>query len=118
MPTYEYDCDACGHNFDEMQSFNDGAADEVPEVQEEEAPPAVRHRGGDHLQGLRLLRDRLPQRVVQVRGEGRVGRDQAGRDQERIRKTKRAKTDDAKPAAKPAKTGGAKGKAGTTGKAD
>jgi putative FmdB family regulatory protein len=23
MPTYEYVCDACGHRFDEMQSFKD-----------------------------------------------------------------------------------------------
>ena len=23
MPTYEYECDACGHAFDEMQSFKD-----------------------------------------------------------------------------------------------
>ena len=23
MPTYEYVCDACGHSFDELQSFSD-----------------------------------------------------------------------------------------------
>ena len=23
MPTYEYECDACGHNFDEFQYFSD-----------------------------------------------------------------------------------------------
>src|SRR3954451_9104717 len=56
-----------------------GAADQVPQVQEEKTPPPVRHRGVDHLQGVRVLRDGLPQRVVQVRGEGRGVGGQAGR---------------------------------------
>jgi putative FmdB family regulatory protein len=30
MPTYEYVCDACGHNFDELQSFSDDALTKCP----------------------------------------------------------------------------------------
>jgi putative FmdB family regulatory protein len=30
MPTYEYQCDACEHNFDEFQSMNDKALKKCP----------------------------------------------------------------------------------------
>jgi putative FmdB family regulatory protein len=31
MPTYEYHCDACEHNFDEFQSINDKPLTKCPE---------------------------------------------------------------------------------------
>jgi putative FmdB family regulatory protein len=31
MPTYEYHCDACDHNFDEFQSINDKPLKKCPE---------------------------------------------------------------------------------------
>src|SRR5262249_18125413 len=30
MPTYEYQCEACGHNFDEFQSFSDKPLKKCP----------------------------------------------------------------------------------------
>ena len=30
MPTYEYQCDACGHNFDEFQYFSEAALTKCP----------------------------------------------------------------------------------------
>jgi len=30
MPTYEYECDACEHNFDEFQSINDNPLKKCP----------------------------------------------------------------------------------------
>src|SRR5215831_907078 len=30
MPTYEYVCDACGHSFDELQSFSDAPLTKCP----------------------------------------------------------------------------------------
>ena len=30
MPTYEYQCDACGHNFDELQSFTEKPLKKCP----------------------------------------------------------------------------------------
>src|SRR5947209_19945198 len=30
MPTYEYECDACKHNFDEFQSFSDAPLKKCP----------------------------------------------------------------------------------------
>jgi putative FmdB family regulatory protein len=31
MPTYEYECEACGHRFDELQSFSDAPLKKCPE---------------------------------------------------------------------------------------
>lgn len=31
MPTYEYICDACGHNFDELQNFSDETLTKCPQ---------------------------------------------------------------------------------------
>src|SRR5215471_10782432 len=31
MPTYEYQCDACEHNFDEFQSINDAPLKKCPQ---------------------------------------------------------------------------------------
>jgi putative FmdB family regulatory protein len=31
MPTYEYQCDACGHTFDEFQSFSESPLKKCPE---------------------------------------------------------------------------------------
>ena len=30
MPTYEYNCDVCGHSFDELQSFSDEPLKKCP----------------------------------------------------------------------------------------
>jgi putative FmdB family regulatory protein len=35
MPTYEYQCDSCGHRFDELQSFKDDPLKVCPKCQEE-----------------------------------------------------------------------------------
>jgi putative FmdB family regulatory protein len=36
MPTYEYQCDACGHSFDELQSFKDDVLKTCPKCKEEQ----------------------------------------------------------------------------------
>ena len=35
MPTYEYACSACGHQFEAVQSFSDAAITECPECKGE-----------------------------------------------------------------------------------
>jgi len=35
MPTYEYQCDGCGHQFDQLQSFKDDALKTCPKCKEE-----------------------------------------------------------------------------------
>ena len=63
MPTYEYRCKDCDHEFEVVQSFSDGAAHRVP-VLRRRPPQGVRERG-HHVQGQRLLQDRQPLRLEQ-----------------------------------------------------
>jgi len=35
MPTYEYQCDACEHNFDEFQSINDAPLKKCPKCKKQ-----------------------------------------------------------------------------------
>ena len=71
MPTYDYICDSCGHEFEAFESIKAEPADGLSRVQRAQAPPQDRAGGRDPVQGVGLLPDRLSQRVVQ---EGRGGR--------------------------------------------
>jgi putative FmdB family regulatory protein len=35
MPTYEYECDACGHKFDELQSINEKQLKKCPKCKKQ-----------------------------------------------------------------------------------
>ena len=75
MPTYDYACEACGKRFEKFQPITAAADPQVPRLRPEQGPPADRARGGGHLQGQRLLPDRLPQRrLPQGRREGQARR--------------------------------------------
>ena len=50
MPLYEYECDACGHRFEIIQKFSDGAPDACPKcgkgpVQRQQSSPAFQFKG-------------------------------------------------------------------------
>ena len=123
MPTYEYHCDACEHNFDEFQSINDKPLKKCPKCGKPKlrrifgAGAAIIFKGSGFYQtdyrsesyksGAKAESDA----TKPAEGNGESGNKSESGD-------KATKKDDSKPAAKPAKTGGAKGKAGTTGKAD
>ena len=51
MPTYDYVCDACDHQFELFQSIKDEPKRKCPEVRPAETPPADRPRRGHRLQG-------------------------------------------------------------------
>lgn len=61
MPTYDYQCGGCGHEFEEFQSFSEKALTTCPKCKKKEAPAAIRHRRGHIVQGVWFLRDRLPE---------------------------------------------------------
>ena len=87
MPTYDYICDACGHEFETYESITATPRTDCPECKELDAAPKDRRRGGDPFQGIGLLPDRLSERVVQ---EGRPGGqvvERAGETGERIAKS-------------------------------
>jgi putative FmdB family regulatory protein len=50
MPLYEYQCDACGHRFEEIQKFSDPPAEVCPKcgernVQKLMSSPAIKFKG-------------------------------------------------------------------------
>ena len=71
MPTYDYICDACGHEFEAFESIKADPQTVCPECKRSQAPPQDRPRGRDPVQGLGLLPDRLPERFVQESRQGR-----------------------------------------------
>jgi putative FmdB family regulatory protein len=117
MPTYEYHCDACGHEFDEMQSFSAEPLTKCPSCKKKK----LRRLFGT---GASIIFKGSGFYETDYRSESYKSGAKAESDATKPAETKSetgdkgTKKDDPKPAAKPAKTGGAKGKAGTTGKAD
>ncbi len=64
MPTYDYICDACNHEFESFESIKADPQTVCPQCQESNSPQD-RRRGRDHLQRVGLLPDRLSQRLLQ-----------------------------------------------------
>ncbi len=65
MPTYEYQCNACGHKMEEWQTITAPPLKKVPRVRQEQTAATPRHRRSHHLQRVRLLHHRLPERRLQ-----------------------------------------------------
>src|SRR5712672_607880 len=123
MPTYEYQCDACGHEFEELQSFSEDPLTKCPSCKKKKLRRLfgtgasiifkgsgfyeTDYRSESYKSGAKAESDAT--KPAETKGES-GNKSESG--------DKATKKDDPKPAAKPAKTGGAKGKAGTTGKAD
>ncbi len=70
MPTYDYICDGCGHEFEAFESIKADPQTECPECKEARLRRKIGAGGRDFVQGFRLLPDRLPQRLVQERRQG------------------------------------------------
>ena len=96
MPTYDYICDACGHEFEAYESITVDASHRLPRVQAAQAAPEDRPGCGDPVQGVGLLPDRLSQRVVQEGGRGGQAVERAGETGGRfeIRASRRARSEE------------------------
>lgn len=46
MPTYEYECEACGHDFERFQKMSDDPVEECPECEEPEVRRIISPGGG------------------------------------------------------------------------
>jgi putative FmdB family regulatory protein len=100
MPTYEYQCDACEHNFDEFQSINDAPLKKCPKC----GKPKLRRVFGTGA-------------AVIFKGSGFYQTDYRS---ESYKKAAKAEQESAKPAADKngtAGSGGSDGTASTPGKA-
>jgi|GEM_PF-2688403 len=63
MPTYEYRCKDCGHEFEAQQAFTDDPLTDCPTVQRH--PQEEVRVGRDLLQGQWLLQERQPWVVLE-----------------------------------------------------
>ena len=64
MPTYDYICDACGHEFETFESITSNPRTDCPECKELNAAQKNRRGHGDPVQGIGFLSDRLSERVL------------------------------------------------------
>lgn len=61
MPTYEYECQKCGHAFEKFQSISEEPEKRCPECKGK-LKRLLGTGAGLLLQGKRFLSDRLPER--------------------------------------------------------
>jgi putative FmdB family regulatory protein len=78
MPTYDYECSACGHRFDELQSFNDPVLTKCPKCKKNKLERLFGGGGAIIFKGGGFYETDYPPR----RAKGRRGRVEA-RDQGR-----------------------------------
>ncbi|MEZ6317902.1 MAG: zinc ribbon domain-containing protein [Phycisphaerales bacterium] len=65
MPTYDYRCNACGHEFELFQSMSDPVKRTCPECKKKTLERLIGTGAAVLFQGLGVLRDRLPLRLLQ-----------------------------------------------------
>jgi putative FmdB family regulatory protein len=116
MPTYEYECDACGHEFDEMQSFSDDPLTKCPACKKKKLRRLFGTGASIIFKGSGFYE--TDYRSESYKSGAKAESDATKPAESKSESGDKAKTDGAKPAAKPAKSSGSKGKAGTTGKSD
>lgn len=68
MPTYEYECEACGHGFERFQKMSDDPVEECPECEEPEVRRIISPGGGLVFKGPGFY-------ATDYRDEGRSGRE-------------------------------------------
>ena len=86
MPTYEYECDACGHRFEDFQQMSDAPLKSCPKCRKRKLRRLIGSGGGADFQGHRLLPDRLSLEAIQRRQvQGRSERGARGVRHEEMR---------------------------------
>src|SRR4051794_17758235 len=115
MPTYEYECDACGHDFEEFQYFSEDPLTKCPACKKKKLRRLFGTGASIIFKGSGFYETDYRSESYKA---GAKSESDAAKPAEDKGASDGAKKDEAKPAAKPGGKGGPKGKAGTTGKAD
>ena len=71
MPTYDYICDACGHEFEVFESIMSKPRTDCPECKLSKLRRKIGPGAAILFKGSGFLPDRLSQRFVQEGGPGR-----------------------------------------------
>lgn len=113
MPTYEYACDACGHDFEEMQSFSDAVLTKCPKCKKKKlrrlfgTGAAVLFKGsGFYETDYRSESYKSGEKAESDAAKPLEKKDDATKTETPAKTESQSKPE---PAAKPAKTGKAKG---------
>ena len=116
MPTYDYKCRACGHTFDELQSFSEPPLKKCPACKKNKLERLFGGGGAIIFKGSGFYETDYRSESYKA---GAKSESDAAKPAEDKGTSDGAKTKgESKPAAKPGGKGGPKGKAGTTDKTD
>src|SRR3954471_22854278 len=117
MPTYEYHCDACDHDFEEFQYFSEDALTKCPKCRKKKLRRLFGTGASIIFKGSGFYE--TDYRSESYKSGAKAESDAAKPADDKKGKSDGEKSSESKPAAKPAKAGGkSKGKAGTTGTTD
>lgn len=100
MPTYEYRCGACGHEFEVFQKMNDDPVRTCPECGEDEAERLISRGAGLVFKGSGFYatdyRDPPPEKEGEAagKGSGEGGAEASGQGEGAGPETKESGTDD------------------------
>jgi putative FmdB family regulatory protein len=118
MPTYEYQCDACGHDFEEFQYFSEEPLTKCPACKKKKLRRLFGTGASIIFKGSGFYE--TDYRSESYKAGAKAETDAAKPAEDKKADAGAATNGEAKPAAKPRKSGGSggsKGKAGTTGTA-
>jgi putative FmdB family regulatory protein len=118
MPTYEYQCDACGHQFEEFQYFSEEPLIRCPVCKKKKLRRLFGTGASIIFKGSGFYETDYRSESYKA---GAKAETESAKPGDNGAKTDGKPAADSKPSAKPAKSGGksaAKGKGGTTGTAD
>jgi putative FmdB family regulatory protein len=114
MPTYEYQCDACGHEFEEMQSFSADPLTKCPKCKKKKLRRLFGTGASIIFKGSGFYE--TDYRSESYKAGAKAETEGTKPAESKAESNGSAKDAEVKPAAKAG--GKSKGKAGTTGKAD
>ena len=97
MPTYEYQCNACGHRFDELQSFSDAPLKKCPKCKKNKLQRLIGTGAAILFKGSGFYQ-------TDYRSESYKSAAQADKPAASTEKTATSGTTDTKTTAKPAET--------------
>src|SRR5207253_710360 len=116
MPTYEYVCDACEHEFDELQSFSDKPLTKCPKCKKKKLRRLFGTGASIIFKGSGFYETDYRSESYKAGAKAETDATKPA-DDKKTESNGPAAKGESKPAAKPRKAGGAggsKGKAGTT----
>lgn len=103
MPTYDYECSACGHTFEELQSFSDAALTKCPKCKKKKLNRLFGGGGAILFKGSGFYETDYRRAGEKTNGDGKAGSKDSDKSETTSETKVEAKpetTSEPKPAAK------------------